>query len=195
MHAMAKASKLGPKWVPMIEAARMVVRLDQALRRFQTNHEVIFALIEAARTGRVTARGTCFTTQKPKKISPRDWQEGHADWGRFALYEPSSRLPRFTHIEFEAAGIEREFGLHDHEVNKERGGRTPRLNFEDLLCSFNKESETRGPPDEDGPAGWQTQADVERWVMFWASEKRTPIAEVTARRYARRLLLQPKVQN
>jgi hypothetical protein len=106
---MAKAFKRGLKWVPKIEAARMVVRLDQASKRFQTNQEVIFALTEAARTGCVTARGTCPTTQKLKKISPRDWQECHADWGRFALYEPGRRLPRFTHIEFEAAGIEREF--------------------------------------------------------------------------------------
>jgi hypothetical protein len=117
---MAKAFKRGLKWVPMIEGARMVVRLNQAPKRFQTNQEVIFALIEAARTGRVTARGTCFATQKPKKIPPRDWQECPADWGRFALYEPGRRLPRFTHIEFEAAGIEQEFGPATREPARPR---------------------------------------------------------------------------
>jgi hypothetical protein len=106
---MAKASKLGPKWVPMIEAARMVVRLDQALRRFQTNHEVIFALVEAARTGRVVAWGYRFATGELEKILPRDWQECHADWGRFVLYEFGRRLPRFTGIEFEPASIARVF--------------------------------------------------------------------------------------
>jgi hypothetical protein len=102
-------NELAARFVPIIEAARMIDRLDQA-GRFHSNREVTFALLEAARTGRVTARGTCFTTQRLKKISPRDWQECHAGCGRFALYEPGRRLPRFTHIEFETAGIEREFG-------------------------------------------------------------------------------------
>ena len=43
----AKTSNPSHKWVTMIEAARMIVRLDQA-GRFHLNNEVFFALFEAS---------------------------------------------------------------------------------------------------------------------------------------------------
>ena len=110
-------NELAARFVPMIEAARMIVRLDQG-GRFHSNREVTFALLEAARTGRVVARGIRYATGKPAKISRRDWQRCHADWGRFVLYEPGTRLPRFTDVE---SMVTREFGPREAEPSAAGG--------------------------------------------------------------------------
>lgn len=76
-----------------------------------------------------------------------------------------------------------------HKPTKTKSGRKPILNLEDLKAAFEIECRTKGcAPTDDGPEGWRSQADLEGWVTAWAAARRTPIAEATARNYARTLL-------
>jgi hypothetical protein len=69
-----------------------------------------------------------------------------------------------------------------------KSGRSKKIHFETLEAAFRLECEEKGNPEDEGPKGWQRQADVAKWVLSFASDKEIEISDSTAKKYATDLM-------
>jgi hypothetical protein len=182
-------------WVPFHEAARRLAGVDG--ERLLLPGQVVFTnssrkLIEAGKNGRLSSRGILDETGELQKISSSDWQNCvRNDPGLFAvarhceLREPERRIPRYTSVEINWTEFAR---ASEDATNRHTIGRLPELNMDDLQCAFDYECKTRGLPNNGGPKGWRSRADLARWIVNWSVDRKQEISHSTAKRYAKKLL-------
>ena len=82
------------------------------------------------------------------------------------------------------------------QPSKGKGGRPHAADWDDAIAlAIEKEVSERGFPDAGGPAGWQNQADVERWVSILLTDRKQTAGESTIRDHVREILNNIKARN
>jgi hypothetical protein len=123
MTKTAKASKLDPIWVALIEGARIVARLGGHAPPLpkEVCDEATAKLLEALRLSHIASRGHSEVSERRECISAKDWQSLCADIAKNCLVPriPSGRrYPRggFFNVEVSSTDIQRTFGLEAAEA-------------------------------------------------------------------------------
>ena len=78
---------------------------------------------------------------------------------------------RWRSLRFDAAQITAHWPANPSKpVEIARGGRPPAADWAELKKAYRQEVELVGPPSRDHEPGWQSQADVERWIAARTGE-------------------------
>ena|ERR1700730_9645878 len=69
-------------------------------------------------------------------------------------------------------------------------GRPPKCDWEAAADALKIECEKQGcvPPDRDGPKGWKTKADVERWTATLLAARKEKVEETAIRVHVSEIL-------
>jgi hypothetical protein len=146
MHAMTKktkASEPGSNWVPLIEGARMMVRLGGHAPPWSKEvcDEATAKLLEALRLSHIASRGHSEVSERRERISAKDWQSLCADIAKNRLVPriPSGRrYPRdgFFDVEVSTTDIQRIFSPEVSETKSSvpaaMKGRPPKYDWQDI---------------------------------------------------------------
>ena len=106
---------------------------------------------------------------------------------------PSREFPRWRDLSLSGDDVRR-LWPERKRAPASRLGRAPAADWDALQCGIGVECRKHGyiPPDSDGPLGWKTQADVEKWAAKFLTSRMENASESTLREHVKEALLSLK---